>query len=114
MPRKPRPAIELEIQGLSDGQRIGPPAFMDDFTGQTVAVVKGDSALRKPRSSADYQRAVNLAKQEAGRRVLVMAGMGQRIGVKPEPIVLVPKGKRIIGTINDRSILMDLPKWRRI
>jgi hypothetical protein len=102
MPRKPKPPMPLlVIQTLSDGINR---ALVDDFTGELMP----QPDARPP---VDPMIAVNARKRahrEAAQRVLDVAF------AKPKPVELVPKGKRKIGEVGGKAVLITMPKWRRL
>lgn len=88
MPRKPKPGMQLIIEGLSDGKR----GLVDDFTGQPIPEPNA-----KPIASASVTLDKrNRDKATAQRALLQAVGM-----LPPDPVVYVKPGHRLTTVIKD-------------
>jgi len=113
MPRKPSlgPGI-LRIEGLSDGREVRPSEYFDDLSQQWRPMAPDTALPRVIVSAADLTERKQLAKLAAYQQILITSGIWP--GAKPKTVELIPKGKRKIGEIAGKAMLVDMPKWRRV
>lgn len=105
MPRKPRLPEPLRIEGLS-GQPIVQATQYDDFE-PTKQILIAPTLPNYPKATGPEV----IAERKAVDRARAQAFLDQ---FKPKQIELVPKGKRKIGELNGKAVLINNAPWRRI
>lgn len=116
MPRKPKlpPIGNMVIEGLSDGREIRAASVVDDFTGQPIAVAQDMRPARRLKTGAELraelQQIERERKQHEGAEVLRKA----KVRGFTDPVELIPRGKRKVGEIDGKAVLIAMPAWRRV
>ena len=116
MPRKPKlPPFEIVVQGLSTGEPVGPRTFVDDLSGEVILMAEHYGPYKPPADLDTLKRQRKQQVVEHQRMLLQAVGIlpGQATLQRPQ-VELIPKGKRKIGQVGDKAMLIDMPKWRRL
>jgi len=109
MPRKPKPPMPMIIEGLSDRRQRA----VDDFTGEAIDL---PNLPPIPTANELYAMRKRQARLEAAQLLSLVAPRP-----KPRQVPLIPQGKRIVYDkqgkpveLAGKTMLVDLPKWRRV
>lgn len=110
MPRKPTPLPPILVRETL-GETDGSP-MVDDFTGETL----GHRIIQPTAQGPDLLQA--MADRREARRKIAQAGL-ENLGLIPRvltkaPLVeIIPQGKRKIGEIAEKALLVPARPWRR-
>lgn len=112
MPFKPKaPPVILAIESLSDGREIRPLTVPNDFDpGKPIPVPQDPRAPRVMKSGNELLNEIKQAEIDSYKQVLVLAGLGDMVGHKPEPKLVAPikPGMRPVGKLGDK-LVMSIP-----
>lgn len=117
MPRKPKPPLDIVIESLSDGKlAIARDIGIDDFSGMPIPVPEIYGPFKPIKADPFVERDAQRRQVVKDKlRMLQALGLVERPeSMRPKQVELIPKGKRKIGEINGKAMLIDMPKWRRL
>jgi hypothetical protein len=116
MPRKPKPPMDFVIESLSNGKLSIPREEGVDDWGELIPVPEIYGPFRPLQADPFVERDAQRKQVVKDKLTLLQAlGLVERPeSMKPKQVELIPKGKRKIGQIGDKAMLIDMPKWRRL
>lgn len=86
MPRKPRlPPEILRIERISDGREFTRPDVVDDFSPEVIKAKPDPRPARYVPTPEDHALRKDRARTEYHKAVLVLAGMGNKVGYVAPP-----------------------------
>lgn len=120
MPRKPKPPAPMVIEGLSTGEVMNAQTqFVDDIAGnpQPVYAVTQSHKRAVPPSAEEMRKAMKaraMATSTLRNVTLVIDPSAGTLHLQRPSREVIPKGKRKIGELNGKAVLLTNEPWRRI
>ena len=113
MPFKPKPPPPiLRIESLSIGLEIRPLTVPNDFDpDKPIPVPQDPRAPRVMKSGNELLNEIKRKEIEDYKQVLVVAGLGNLVGHKPEPKLVAPElpGMRPVTKLGNKLVI-SIPK----
>ena len=113
MPFKPKPPPPiLRIESLSTGREFRPLFLENDLEpDKPIPVPPDDSPIRQMKSGNELLNEIKRKEIEDYKQVLVVAGLGNLVGHKPEPKLVAPElpGMRPVTKLGNKLVI-SIPK----